>query len=172
MVAAGSVLLVKQIDVSLLVNAYEPHGLIMQAVADAQAIPGSHWGDSEAGLIKHTLYYRSDTPVHSILHEAGHWLMMDATRRETLHTDAQGTQAEEDAVCYLQVLMSDLIPPMGREKMFADMDIWGYNFMAGSTKEWFYNDSADAKSTLMQRLRSQPLLAEQLGIVSTGYMSD
>ena len=107
--ASKAILLVNQIDIALLVNTLEPHGLAMQVVADAQAIPGSHWGESEAGLIKHTLYYRADTPVHSILHEAGHWLMMDATRRETLHTDAQGSQAEEDAVCYLQVLMLSLI---------------------------------------------------------------
>lgn len=168
--ASKSVLLASQIDVSILVDTFEPHGLAMQAVADARAIPGSHWGECEAGLIKHTLYYRSDTPVHSIMHEAGHWLMMDEARRESLHTDARGSQSEEDAVCYLQVLMSDLIPQMGREKMFADMDSWGYNFMAGSAKAWFNKDAADAKATLMARLQSQPLLAEQLGIISTCYM--
>jgi hypothetical protein len=170
MSTAQSILLVKQIDITCLVDTYQPHGLTLEAVAEKQAIPGSHWGESEAGLIKHTLYYRQDTPVHSVLHEAGHWLMMSVERRDSLHTDAKGTQAEEDAVCYLQVLISDLIPQMGRERMFEDMDSWGYNFMAGSTREWFYKDASDAEATLLQRLQSQPLLATQLGFASTGDM--
>ncbi|MEE9343270.1 MAG: hypothetical protein V3V12_06550, partial [Gammaproteobacteria bacterium] len=35
-----------------------------------QDIPGSFWGDEEAGLIGGKLYARVDTPIHSIFHEA------------------------------------------------------------------------------------------------------
>jgi len=82
----------------------EPFGLQIQIVPAEQAIPGSHWGDDEAGLIGSRLYARTDTPVHSILHESGHWLLMEPERRLKLHTDAGGIRLgsarrwfEEDA---------------------------------------------------------------------------
>ncbi|HEY9720917.1 MAG TPA: hypothetical protein V6D47_02825, partial [Oscillatoriaceae cyanobacterium] len=46
------------------------HGLALQRVADGEPIPGSYWGDEEAGIIGSTVYARADTPVHSLLHEA------------------------------------------------------------------------------------------------------
>ncbi len=166
------VLSVSDIDIASLGELFGTHGLDLENVALGEKIPGSHWGEREAGLIKHTLFYRADTPVHSILHEAGHWLMMDDTRRIALHTDALGSQAEEDAVCYLQVLMADLIPGMGRERMFCDMDNWGYSFMVGSSRAWFFEDASDAKATLLQRLESQPLLAQQLGVCPISDMTE
>ena len=129
-----------------------PAGLSIQPVPDEVSIPGSHWGDEEAGLIKNCLYARLDTPVHSVLHESGHWLMMDESRRDTLHTDAKGTAVEETAVCYLQVLMSDLLPGMGRLRMFLDMDSWGYSFRKGSTQAWFETDAEDALAYLIEKL--------------------
>ena len=129
-----------------------PAGLSIQPVADEAPIPGSHWGDEEAGLIRNCLYARTDTPVHSVLHEAGHWLMMDESRRQALHTDAKGTAVEEMAVCYLQVLMSDLLPGVGRLRMFLDMDRWGYSFRSGSTQAWFETDAEDALAYLIERL--------------------
>ena len=167
-----SVLCVSEIDVAQLCNFFIGHGLTLKSVPNGQDIPGSHWGEREAGLIKRTLYYRADTPVHSLLHEAGHWLMMDDVRRKALHTDALGSQSEEDAVCYLQVLMADLIPGMGRERMFTDMDDWGYSFMVGSSRAWFLEDASDALATLLQRLESQPLLAEQLSVVAVSDMAE
>src|SRR3546814_11922369 len=80
----------------------EPLGLRIAEVADDLPIPGSYWGDREAGLIADTLYVRGDTPVHSALHEACHWLCADATRRQSLHTTAGGEYGEEHAVCHLQ----------------------------------------------------------------------
>ena len=79
------------------------YGLTLARVADDTPIPGSYWGESEAGLIGQVIYARADTPVHSVLHEACHVLCMDVTRRATLHTDAGGDYAEEDAVCFLQI---------------------------------------------------------------------
>ncbi len=167
-----TVLNVSEINVTQLCAFFSEHGLTLENVADGKDIPGSHWGEREAGLIKHTLYYRADTPVHSVLHEAGHWLMMDDKRRNVLHTDALGSQAEEDAVCYLQVLMAELIPGMGCERMFADMDNWGYSFMVGSSRTWFYEDASDAKATLMQQLESHPILKKQLSALVLGDMAE
>ena len=128
-----------------------PFGLEVCRVPDGQAIPGSHWGEEEAGLIKHSLYVRCDTPVHSALHEACHWLLMSEQRRQQLHTDAKGTAVEENAVCYLQIVLSDRIPGMGRERMFSDMDRWGYSFRLGSARAWFNEDAEDAINFLLAR---------------------
>jgi hypothetical protein len=73
---------------------------------------------------------------------------MERTRREVLHTDAGGDYAEENAVCYLQVLLSDEIPGFGRDRMFADMDAWGYTFRLGSARAWFEEDARDARDWL------------------------
>ena len=129
-----------------------PAGLDIRQVDDGCPIPGSHWGDEEAGLIQHALYARLDTPVHSVLHEAGHWLLMSDTRRMALHTDAKGTAVEEMAVCYLQVLMADLVPDMGWERMCDDMDRWGYSFRLGNTRTWLRDDAEDALDYLTKKL--------------------
>lgn len=146
------VMRVKQTGWDCLTNLLAPAGLAIEPVQPGLPIPGSHWGDDEAGLIGYTLYARSDTPVHSVLHEACHWLLMDEQRRKNLHTDAKGSAVEEMAVCYLQVLLSDLLPDMGRERMFLDMDRWGYSFRAGSSREWFEQDAEDALAYLTDKL--------------------
>jgi len=130
---------------------FSTQGLHLKLVAHAQAIPGSHWGDDEAGLIRDTLYARLDTPVHSVLHEGCHWLLMDDARRHTLHTDAGGTHTEENAVCYLQILLADQLPDVGCARMFADMDAWGYSFRLGSARRWFEEDATDAHEFLQQQ---------------------
>ena len=129
----------------------ESMGLALEIVADGEEIPGSFWGDEEAGLIKNTLYARSDTPVHSILHEACHWLCMDEERRAGLHTNAGGDYDEENAVCYLQILLADRIPAFGRDRCLADMDEWGYSFRLGSARAWFEEDAEDAREWLVGR---------------------
>jgi hypothetical protein len=131
---------------------FEPAGLQIARVPQAQSIPGSHWGDEEAGLIRHTLYARIDTPVHSVLHEASHWLLMNKERREVLHTDAKGSAVEEMAACYLQILLSDRIPGMGRDRMFLDMDRWEYSFRLGTSRAWFEKDAEDASAYLANKL--------------------
>lgn len=107
-------------------------------------IPGSFWGDEEAGLIENRLYCRDDTPIHSALHEACHFICMDSKRRDGLHTDAGGGYDEENGVCYLQILLSDQIQEMGQQRMFNDMDEWGYSFRLGSAQKWFEEDAEDA----------------------------
>ena len=113
-------------------------------------IPGSYWGDEEAGLIGNKLHLRADTPLHSILHESCHYICMDDKRRNGLHTDAQSDDAEENAVCYLQVLLAEALPSVGRNRLFADMDAWGYSFRLGSAKAWFEQDADEARSWLLQ----------------------
>ena len=126
------------------------YGLQIERVAAGEAIPGSYWGDSEAGLVGDRLYVRADTPVHSLLHEACHYACMTAERRTGLDTDAGGDFAEENAVCYLQIVLADQIPGFGRERMLRDMDRWGYTFRLGSAAAWFTGDAADALGTLIE----------------------
>jgi hypothetical protein len=114
-------------------------------------IPGSHWGAPEAGLIGSTLFARPDTPLHSILHEACHFVCMDASRRKKLHTDASGSAVEESAVCYLSILLSDQLPEFQRSAMFTDMDAWGYSFRLGSAGRWFNEDAEDAQQWLLEQ---------------------
>ncbi len=113
-------------------------------------IPGSYWHEDEAGIIGLRVLVRHDTPLHSILHEGCHTICMDQQRRAVLHTDAGGEYAEEDAVCYLQILLADLIPGFGRERMWQDMDAWGYTFRLGSAQRWFQEDAEDAREWLVQ----------------------
>jgi hypothetical protein len=115
-----------------------------------QDIPGSYWGDEEAGLIGNKLYLRDDTPLHSILHESCHYICMDNERREKLNTDAGSDIAEENAVCYLQILLADQLSSIGPNRLFADMDAWGYSFRLGSAKAWFEQDAEDARGWLIQ----------------------
>ena len=113
-------------------------------------IPGSYWGDSEAGLISNNVYVRDDTPIHSLLHESCHYICMDDKRRQALDTNAEGDYDEENGVCYLQILLADDLPEMGRKRMMQDMDRWGYTFRLGSAGAWFNDDADDAFVWLKQ----------------------
>ena len=117
----------------------------VHSVEARQKIPGSWFGEPEAGIIENNLYIRDDTPVHSALHESCHYICMSPERRSTLHTNAGGDYDEENAVCFLSILLSDLIHGFGRDRMFADMDEWGYTFRLGSSKAWFEEDAEDAR---------------------------
>ncbi|HEY1139236.1 MAG TPA: hypothetical protein VGE88_03395 [Lysobacter sp.] len=120
------------------------YGLTLHRVADGETIPGSYWGECEAGLIGHNVYARGDTPVHSLLHEAAHLIVLPPQRRAQVHTDATDSIEEEDAVCVLQALLGDALPGVGRERVLADMDGWGYTFRLGSAKAYFEHDSDSA----------------------------
>ena len=129
----------------------EAYGLSLRVAGEDEPIPGSYWGDDEAGLIGATVWIRGQTPVHSVLHEACHFVCMSDERRRTLHTDAGGDDLEECAVCYLSVLLSDRLPEPGRSRMFDDMDRWGYSFRLGSAEQWFTRDADDARAWLIER---------------------
>ena len=125
--------------------------LQLQRVATGAPIPGSFWGDEEAGIIGTTVYARDDTPVHSLLHEAGHLIVLPPERRAAVHTDATDSIEEEDATCYLQIVLADELPGVGRARLMADMDAWGYSFRLGSTRAWFEHDAENARDFLKAR---------------------
>lgn len=127
------------------------HGLALARVPDGEPIPGSYWGEEEAGIIGTTVYARADTPVHSLLHETCHLLVLPAARRAQVHTDATDSVEEEDATCYLQILLADELPGVGRARLMADMDAWGYSFRLGSTQAWFERDAGEALAFLQAR---------------------
>jgi hypothetical protein len=124
------------------------YGARLEQSAPGTTLPGSYWGDSEAGLRDNVIFVRSDTPLHSLLHELSHFVCMSAARRAGLDRDAGGDDAEECAVCYLQILLADELPSFGRARMFRDMDAWGYSFRLGSSRAWFERDAADARDWL------------------------
>jgi hypothetical protein len=134
--------------VALLLNRY---GLELVLTAPQELIPGSYWGESEAGLQGNRLYARLDTPLHSVLHEASHYICMTPERRAGLDRDAGGDDLEEAAVCYLQVVLADELAGVGRERLCADMDAWGYSFRLGNTHAWFDGDAGDARAWLLHQ---------------------
>jgi hypothetical protein len=125
------------------------YGLELRLVPVGEAIPGSYWGDSEAGLKGDVLYARPDTPLHSVLHEAAHFICMSPERRAGLDRDAGGDDAEEAAVCYLQLLLACQLPQCGLHRACTDMDDWGYSFRLGSTRAWFEQDAGDSRLWLL-----------------------
>ena len=108
----------------------------------------SYWGAPEAGISHDGISVRSDTPLHSVLHELGHIVCMTAPRREQLERDAGGAEVEECGVCYLQVLLADHLPGFGANRCLADMDAWGYSFREGSARAWFRGDGREARDWL------------------------
>jgi hypothetical protein len=125
------------------------YGARLVEVAAGEAIPGSYWGESEAGLVGHTVYVRADTPAHSLLHELAHYVCMSGERRAALAKDAGGDDDEECAVCYLQVLLAERLDGFGAECCLRDMDAWGYSFREGSARAWLEGDSAFARNWLL-----------------------
>jgi hypothetical protein len=138
---------VDRVAVAALLDRY---GLMLALVAPDELIPGSYWGDSEAGLQGERLYARLDTPLHSVLHEASHFICMSPERRAGLDRDAGGDDLEESAVCYVQILLAGQLRGVGTERAFRDMDAWGYSFRLGSSRAWFEGDAEDARAWLRQ----------------------
>ena len=135
------------------------YGLRLQVVDDGAPIPGSFWGEPEAGLIGEDVFARADTPVHSLLHEAAHLIVQPRERRMAVHTDASDSIAEEDATGALQILLADELPGVGRQHLMADMDAWGYTFRLGSAQAWFEHDAEDALAFLGERGLAQAATA-------------
>lgn len=135
-------------DLERLLGHYD---LQLCVVEDGAPIPGSFWGEPEAGIIGTTIYARADTPLHSLLHEACHVICAPTEKRTSLHTDASDCQFEEDATCYLQILLGDALRGVGRQRVMQDMDAWGYTFRLGSARAWFERDAEDARTWLDAR---------------------
>lgn len=131
-------------------NLLSPYQLTIISVPNNHSIPGSFWGDKEAGLIENKLYVQPQTPVHSALHEACHYICLDSERRNALDTDAGGDYDEENAVCYLQILLAAKLPGCSADILMQNMDAWGYTFRLGSASAWFQQDAEDARLWLLK----------------------
>ena len=149
--ASGSVLCVREVGFAAPAALLAAHGLELVAIDAGADVPGSYWGAPEAGVIGHQVFARPDTPVHSLLHEACHLIVLPPERRARVHTDASDSQIEEDAACYLQIVLADALPGVGRARLMADMDAWGYSFRLGSARAWFEHDAEDAHAWLLAR---------------------
>jgi hypothetical protein len=145
------VLLLRDIAFTDVVALLARYGLALEHVADDTPIPGSYWGAPEAGLIGNTVFVRDDTPVHSLLHEAAHLIVLPVERRAAVHTDATDSIEEEDAVCVLQSLLAEALAGVGGTRVLADMDAWGYTFRLGSAQAYVEHD-AQAAWMLLHRL--------------------
>jgi hypothetical protein len=132
-------------EIAALLAAYRAR---LVEIAPEVSIPGSYWGDAEAGLIGNAVYVRRDTPAHSFLHELCHYVCMSGERRAELATDAGGNDDEESGVCYLQVLLAEALSDLGAARCLTDMDSWGYSFREGSARAWFEGDGAYAREWL------------------------
>jgi hypothetical protein len=146
--ARGGVVTMGDVDFADAAALLAGYDLELCRVVDDAPIPGSYWGECEAGVIGSKVYVRGDTPVHSLLHEACHLIVAGPERRAGIHTNASDSQAEEDATCYLQILLGELLPGVGSTRVMADMDAWGYTFRLGSARAWFERDAEDARAWL------------------------
>ena len=142
-------LLVADVPSATIISLLQKFDLELVVEKDGATITGSFWGDAEAGIVGRRVYVRNDTPVHSLLHEASHILCMSEDRRTGLDRDAGGDDLEEAAVCYLQIVLADLMVGVGGDRLMLDMDAWGYSFRLGNTRDWFQRDAEDAREFLM-----------------------
>lgn len=145
---AASVLSLAELERREIDELLRAYGAKLVVVAPHESIPGSYWGEAEAGLIGNTVYARLDTPAHSFLHELCHYVCMDDVRRARLATDAGGDDEEECGVCYLQVLLAERLTGFGAARCLRDMDSWGYSFREGSARAWFAGDGVHAREWL------------------------
>ncbi len=67
----------KDVDAGAIDALLSAYGARLVKMEPGREIPGSYWGESEAGLIENDVFARADTPVHSLLHELCHFICMD-----------------------------------------------------------------------------------------------
>lgn len=144
----AAVLTCGEVDHAELEQLVRRYGMTLSIAPDGAPIPGTYWGEPEAGIRQLEVWIRSDTPVHSLLHEMCHTVCAAPERRAALDTDAGGDDLEENGVCYLEIVLADEIPGVGAERIQADMDRWGYSFRLGSTRAWFEGDAEEARAWL------------------------
>ncbi|MEL6302223.1 MAG: hypothetical protein AAFV47_09110 [Pseudomonadota bacterium] len=131
--------------------------------ADA-SLPGSYWGDSEAGITDRCIHVRADTPLHSLLHEACHVVCASVANRNGFVGDAKGDDDEESAVCFMQIQLAEALPGVGARRICQDMDAWGYSFREGSAFAFLHGDGAGAAAWLSQSRPEAWSLLKRLGV--------
>ena len=146
------VLRLASIDIAAARELLARHGLALACVEDATPIPGSYWGESEAGVIGNVVHARADTPVHSLLHEACHLIVAPRGKRRAASIPTRPIRRPRKtlpAICRSCSPMA--LPGVGRERLCIDMDRWGYTFRLGSARAWFEHDAEDARAWLAER---------------------
>src|SRR6204780_5565737 len=108
-------MLLSTIERPALLRLLAGYGLDLRLVAPATPIPGSYWGEREAGLQGNVLFARLDTPLHSILHEAAPSVSMPPEPRVVLARNAGGDDGEEGGVCSMQKLLANALAGMARQ---------------------------------------------------------
>ena len=83
-------------DAAALLARYD---LVLEQVPAGAPIPGSYWGEPEAGIIGSTVYVRGDTPVHSMLHEACHLIVLPPPTRCPRRTPPATCRSSSPASC-------------------------------------------------------------------------
>lgn len=126
------------------------YGLRLHRVESDAAIPGSFWGEPEAGIIGCDVYVRDDTPVHSLLHEAGHLIVLPAENAlRCIPTRPIRWKKKTPPVTCRSCWPSNCL--VWAARLMADMDSWGYTYRLGSTRAWFEQDAENARSWLDAR---------------------
>jgi hypothetical protein len=92
-----------------------------------------------------------------MLHEACHLIVLPPSGAPG-GTDATDSVAEEDATCYLQIVLADALPG-GPPAADGRHGCLGYTFRLGSTRAWFEHDAEDAKAWLRRGRSAQPIEA-------------
>ena len=146
--AVEPLILCRDLPAGRLARLFARFALALHEVGDGEPIPGTYWGEPEAGILGPAIYVRGDTPLHSALHEGCHLICADSQRRAQVKANIGGDYAEEDGVCYLQLLLAEELAGIGLARLAADMDSWGYTFRLGSTMAWFEQDAEDARGWL------------------------
>jgi hypothetical protein len=147
----------ENIDSASVKDLLNNYGIEVICLHNDKDIPYSFWGQPEAGRLGATLYVRKDTPIHSVLHEACHFICMSAKQRFIEAVDAKGSAQEENATCYLQIIFADHIHGYCKEQILKDMDAWGYSFRLGSAQDWFTKDAEDTYAWLIDEQILSPL---------------
>ncbi|MFK7816529.1 MAG: hypothetical protein AB8B92_09340 [Gammaproteobacteria bacterium] len=141
----------ENLDPESVKNLLNHYGIKVNHFDNHTDIPHSFWGNPEAGRLRDQLFIRGDTPIHSVLHEACHYICMPAEQRSAMLVDAKGTAEEENATCYLQILLAGHIVGYSRTQILKDMDDWGYSFRLGSAFAWFTQDAQDTQTWLINK---------------------
>ena len=90
-------------------------GLQLRVVAAGDDIPGSFWGEEEAGLIADSLYVRPDTPVHSALHEACHFIFISKEQGNIMAKQAAAAPAvKAGPIQRLRTFYSEVTTELGK----------------------------------------------------------
>lgn len=141
----------KNLDSASVKDLLNHYGIKVNRFDNDTDIPHSFWGNPEAGRLHEQLYIRGDTPIHSVLHEACHYICMPSAQRSVELVDAKGSAVEENATCYLQIILAAHIDGYSRSQILQDMDDWGYSFRLGSAYAWFTQDAYETKEWLIHK---------------------